>query len=93
MKTCSGEELDVEVGNDLLHSPELPFGSPLRIARSDIEDLMTPEDCTAFGELLTNTFESAPAACPVEKRWATAYIEAQVLWAQSWVPRVAQEPS
>ena len=60
VKTCSGEELDVEVvGNDLIHSPELPFGSPLRIARSDIEDIMKPEDCWTFGELLERTFESA----------------------------------
>jgi hypothetical protein len=93
VRTCSGEELDVEVGNDLIHSPELPFGSLLRITRSDIEDLMTPEDCTAFGELLTNTFESAPAARPVEERWTAACIEAQVLWAQSWQPRVDRGPS
>ena len=75
-----------EAGSD--SGPELPFGSSLRITRSDVEDLMTPEDCTAFGELLARTFESAPAARPVEERWTAACIEAQVTWAQNWQPRV-----
>jgi hypothetical protein len=85
---CSDEELEVEVGNDLVRSPELPFGFPLRINLSDVEDLMTPEDRTAFRGLLQRTFESTPAARPVEERWATACIEAQMLWAHNWQPRV-----
>ena len=96
MKTCSGEELDVEVGNGLIRSPELPFGSPLRINLSDVEDLMQPDDRTAFRELLElleRTFESAPAGRPVEERWATACIEAQMLWAHNWRPRVDRGPS
>jgi hypothetical protein len=43
---CLGEVLEVEVGNDLVHNPELSFGSPLRINLSDVEDIMKPEDCT-----------------------------------------------
>ena len=90
---CLGEVLEVEVGNDLVHNPELPFGCPLRINLSDVEDIMKHEDCTAFGELLERTFESAPAARPVEERWATACIEAQMAWAQNWQPRVDRGPS
>ena len=85
---CLGEVLEVEVGNDLVHNPELPFGSPLRINLSDVEDIMKPEDCTTFGELLERMFASAPAARPVEERWATACIEAQMAWAQHWRSRV-----
>ena len=85
---CFGEVLEVEVGNDLVHNPELPFGSTLRINLSDVEDIMKPEDRTAFGELLERMFSSAPAARPVEERWATACIEAQMLWAHNWQPRV-----
>ena len=89
---CLGEVLEVEVGNDLVHNPELPFGSTLRINLSDVEDIMKPEDRT-FGELLERMFASAPAARPVEERWATACIEAQMAWAQNWQPRVDRGPS
>ena len=75
------DELEVEVANDLIRSPELPLGTRLRIHRAEVVDTVTEEDEAAFRELLRRVWEAAPAAPPTE-RWAAACAAAQLIWAQ-----------
>ena len=77
----TGDELEVEVANDLIHNPDLPLGTRLRIRQAEVVDTFTGGDEAAFRELLRRVWEAAPAAPPTE-RWAVACAAAQLIWAQ-----------
>ena len=77
----TGDELEVEVANNLINNPELSLGTRLRIRHAEVIDTNTTKDEAAFRELLRRVWEAAPAAPPTE-RWAAACAAAQLIWAQ-----------